>query len=162
MKHNQEYAFLSTAHFRAFPVSTSFFRISELKKMDMRPTATRCHDYATMAQNYVAMADKPAYSGHALWLRKAGREVSWQVLTIRVQTLHAVCTWTTWSSAAARSFRIFQLQSAEFQSNLMRKSGKSQEWRRWLAVCWRCEVSPWHIPGPSVTVSCWVWRASEG
>ena len=48
----------------------------------MRPTATRCHDYATMARNYVAMADKPAYSGHALWLRKAGREVSWQVLTI--------------------------------------------------------------------------------
>ena len=22
-----------------------------------------------------------------------------------------------------------------------------QEWRRWLAVCWRCEVPPWHIPG---------------
>lgn len=45
-----------------------------------------------------AMADKPAYSGHALWLRKAGREVSWQVLTnvdqCWVQTLHAVCTFS--------------------------------------------------------------------
>ena len=91
---------------------------------------TGCHNYPIMATNSAAMADKPACSGHALWLRKAGREVSWPY---------------GWKRC---------MQSAELERLEVVQQFEVFRSFSWTAECWVSVESYVQVPGVKEMIGC--------